>query len=328
MNPHPSGAARIVAALATAVLLTAAAVASAPAGAQGWPQRPVRVVIPYAPGGGSDLLARLTADKLTRGLGQQFVADNRPGASGAIGSDIVAKATPDGHTLVISGIGSHVVAPAVAPVSFDPVRDFTHIAFLGGFPAVLTVPAGTGSRSLKDFVALARPAGDGITYGTPGRGTHAHLIGELFGMKSGAKLVSVPFKGGGPAVANVVAGQVEAAFTTFGAAAGQVRAGRLRALALTSGRRLVDYPDIPTFAEEGFSDLTASTWFGLSGPAGMPKAIVARLNKEVRAALVLPDIRARFQSDGIESNDFDPGAFTAYVKAEIQRWAPLARPKK
>jgi tripartite-type tricarboxylate transporter receptor subunit TctC len=326
MARRPAGVTRTIAALASFFALGLAAVLSFAASAPGWPERPVRIVIPYAPGGGSDLLARLAADKLTRTFGQQFVADNRPGASGVIGSDLVAKATPDGHTLVISGIGSHVVAPAVAPAPFDPVRDFGHIAFLGGFPAVLVVPAATGARTLKDFVA--RSGGEGITCGTPGLGTHAHLIGVLFGQKSGARLVPVPYKGGGPAVADVVGNQIQASFTTLGAAAGQVRAGRVRALALTSAKRLADYPDIPTFAEQGLPELTASTWFGLSGPAGMPKAIVARVNKEVRAAMALPDIQERFRSDGIEANDFDPAAFTAYVRAEIKRWAPLARAAK
>lgn len=328
MNPHPAGSARTIAALAACFALAAVAVDPDPAAAAGWPERPVRIVIPYAPGGGSDLLARLISDKLTRQLGQQFVADNRPGASGVIGSDIVAKATPDGHTLVVSGIGSHIVAPVVAPAPFDPVRDFAHVAFLGGYPAVLVVPAASGARSLKDFVARGRSAADGITFGTPGRGTHAHLIGELFARKSGAKMISVPYKGGGPAIADVAGNQIQASVTTLGAAAGQVRAGRLRALALTSAKRLVEYPDIPTFAEQGFPDLTASTWFGLSGPAAMPKAVILRLNQEVRAAVALSDIRARYQSVGIEANDFDPGAFTAYVRTEIQRWAPLARAAK
>jgi tripartite-type tricarboxylate transporter receptor subunit TctC len=326
MTRHSAAATPLTAALTACI--TAAAFFSAPANAQGWPQRPVRLVIPYAPGGGSDLLARLASDKLTQKLGQQLVADNRPGASGVIGSDIVAKATPDGYTLVVSGIGSHVVAPAATPAPYDPVRDFSHIAFLGGFPAVLVVSAASGPRTLKEFVAAAHSGGEGITSGSPGLGTHAHLIGELFARKSGAKLIPVPYKGGGPAVADVAANQLQASFTTLGAAAGQIRAGRVRALALTSAKRLAEFPDVPTFAEQGYPDLTASTWFGLSGPRGMPKAIVARLNKEVRAAIALPDVRKRFQSGGIEANEFDPGAFTAFVRAEIKRWAPLVKPAK
>jgi tripartite-type tricarboxylate transporter receptor subunit TctC len=326
MSRYPAASISLIAALAACA--AAAAIHSTPADAQSWPQRPVRLVIPYAPGGGSDLLARLASDKLTQKLGQQLVTDNRPGASGVIGSDIVSKATPDGYTLVVSGIGSHVVAPAAAPAPYDPVRDFAHIAFLGGFPAVLVVPAASGPRTLKEFVAAAHSGGEGITSGSPGLGTHAHLIGQLFARKSGAKLIPVPYKGGGPAVADVAANQVQASFTTLGAATGQIRAGRVRALALTSAKRLAEFPDVPTFAEQGFPDLTASTWFGLSGPKGVPKSIVARLNKEVRAAMALPDVRKRFQSGGIEASDFDPGAFTAFVSTEIKRWAPLVRPAK
>jgi tripartite-type tricarboxylate transporter receptor subunit TctC len=326
MNRYAAGAARTFSLLTAAVALAAAALASAPVAAQAWPQRPVRLVIPYAPGGGSDFLGRVASERLTRGLGQQFVSDNRPGASGTIGSDLVAKATPDGYTLVVSGIGSHVVAPAATPTPYDPMRDFAHIAFLGGFPAALSVPAASGARTVKEFVT--RSAAEGITCGTPGLGTHAHLIALLFGQKSGAKLVPVPYKGGGPAVADVVGNQIQASLTTLGAAAGQVRAGRLRVLALTSAKRLADYPDIPTFSEQGLPELTASTWFGLSGPAGMPKAIVARLNREVRTAMAQPDIQSKFRADGIEANDFDPGAFTAYVRAEIRRWAPLVKAAK
>jgi len=293
--------------------------------AQSWPTKPVRIVIPYAPGGSADLLARLVSDKLTRKFGQQFITENRAGAGGAIGSELVARSAPDGYNLVLSGIGSHVVAPAATPLTYDPVRDFTHIALLGGFPTVLLVHPGSPLRTLREFVAEARSKPGGIAFGTPGHGTHAHLIGVLFAQKSGANLTPVPYKGGGPALADLAGNQLPAAFVTLGPSAPMIRAGKVRSLGLTTSKRLPEFPDLPTFAEGGYADMQAITWFGISGPAGMPRTLAVRLNQEMRAALLEPDVRERLRPEGVEPNDLDVDAFTAFVRSEIERWGPLAK---
>lgn len=293
--------------------------------AQSWPTKPVRIVIPYAPGGSADLLARLASDKLTRKFGQQFITENRAGAGGAIGSELVARSAPDGYNLVLSGIGSHVVAPAATPLTYDPVRDFTHIALLGGFPTVLLVHPGSPLRTLREFVAEARSKPGGIAFGTPGHGTHAHLIGVLFAQKSGANLTPVPYKGGGPALADLAGNQLPAAFVTLGPSAPMIRAGKVRSLGLTTVKRLPEFPDLPTFAEGGYADMQAITWFGISGPAGMPRPLAVRLNQEIRAVLLDPDVRERLRPEGVEPNDLDVDAFTAFVRSEIERWGPLAK---
>ena len=311
-----------ISAIAAALL----AVAASPSlKAQAWPAKPVRIVIPYAPGGSADLLARLVSDKLTRRFGQQVVTENRAGAGGAIGSELVARSAPDGYNLVLSGIGSHVVAPAATPLTYDPVRDFSHIALAGGFPTVLLVNASSPLRTLREYVAEARSRSGGIAFGTPGHGTHAHLIGVLFGQKTGASLTPVPYKGGGPALADLAGNQLPSAFVTLGPSAPMIRAGKVRALGVTTAKRLPEFPDLPTFAEGGYADMLAITWFGVSGPAGMPRPLVARLNQEIRLALGEADVRERLRPEGVEPNDLDADAFTAFVRAEIERWGPLAK---
>jgi tripartite-type tricarboxylate transporter receptor subunit TctC len=292
--------------------------------AQQYPTKPVRLVVPFAPGGASDALARMAADKLGRSLGQSFVVENRAGAAGIIGSDLVAKSPPDGYSLVISGIGSHVVAPVVAKAPFDPMASFTHIALLGGPPTGLAVFPGVQARTVSEFVALSKSTPGGLSYGSAGPGTHSHLVSELFKQRTGANLVHVPYKGAGPAMTDVMAGHLPMTFSGT-VALPHVRAGKLRFLAITSERRLKDIPDVPTFAEIGLKDLTTTVWFGLSGPAGMPRDVVGRVNVETRNALLLPDVRERLAAEGIEPNTLDSEGFTAFVRSEIERWTPIAR---
>jgi tripartite-type tricarboxylate transporter receptor subunit TctC len=314
--------------LAAAVVLAAATAAPGSAAAQDWPARPVKIIAPFAPGGSADTLGRLVAERLAARLNQSFVVENRPGAGGTIGSEVVAKAAPDGYTLVVSGIASHVIAPAMSPVPFDPLKSFTHIALFGGPPAVLVVNPALEARDLHGFIALSRAKPGGLAYGSPGRGTQGHLTAELFRRQSGASLTHVPYKGASLAMADLIGGHIPAVSSTLTTAAGQIKAGKARALALSSARRLPDFADVPTFAESGYPELVATVWFGLSGPAGLPPSIVARLNAEVRDILKLPEIRKRLQGDGIEPNDLDAAAYTAFVRDEIARWAPLARAVK
>lgn len=306
-----------------AMVLTLAATG---ASAQDYPTRPVRIVAPFAPGGSADTLGRVLAQHLSDVFKQSFVVENRPGAGGMIGSEAVAKAAPDGHTLVVSGIASHVIAPAIGKPPFDPIAGFTHIALLGGPPIALVVHNDVPARDVREFIEWGRAQRDGVSYGSPGNGTHGHLMGELLGALTKVKMVHVSYKGAAPAITDMLAKQIPATSTTFTTAAQQVRAGKLRALAVTAQRRLPDAPEVPTFIEAGFPDLVGTTWFSISGPPGMPSAIVNRLNGEIRQALRTQKLRERLQFDGIEPGaDLDPQAFTQFVRTETDRWAPLAR---
>lgn len=315
----------VFSAMPIAILLCCAAWASA-AAAQVWPSKPVRLIVPFAPGGSADTLGRLVAQKLSESFKQTFVVENRGGAGGVIGSELVAKAPADGYTLLVSGVASHCIAPALSKeFPFDPLRDFTHIALFGGPPGVLVVHPGVAAKDLREFVALLKAQPGRISYGSPGNGTQGHLLAEQLKQVAGIEMTHVPYKGAGPAVADMIAGHVSAGSTTLSTAATQIRAGKLRALAVSSSRRLADFPDVPTYAELGYPELTATIWFSLSGPAGVPRDIVNRLNSEVRRILQQPDVRERLRPEGVEIGDLDPQAFSAYVAAELKRWAPVVR---
>jgi tripartite-type tricarboxylate transporter receptor subunit TctC len=291
-----------------------------------WPTKPVRIIVPYAPGGGSDTLGRLVSRRLSEVFKQTFVVENRSGVAGVIGSQMVAKADPDGYTLVVSGIGSHVVAPMVNDNTFDPIKDFTHIAFLGGPPTVLVVGPDSPYKDLKGFVEYAKANPGKISWGSPGQGTHGYMIGDAFASTAGIKMVTINYKGGNPAMTDLLAGHITAAFMSFGTTTPYIQAGKLRALAITSDKRADDFPQLPTFTEQGYPALTGTTWFSLSGPAGMPSAIVERLNTEVRRALRSPEIVAEMRRQNMETLDMDVPTFNAYVRSEIQHWKPYVSP--
>ncbi len=293
--------------------------------AQGWPAKPVHIIAPFAPGGTADTLGRIVAQKLTESLKESVIVENRPGAGGALGSDLVAKAAPDGYTLVVSGIASHVLAPAVQGTPYDPVRDFTHIALFGGPPAVLAVNPSLKVKDLREFVALAKSKPGALSYGSPGNGTQGQLVAELFKQRAGIDIQHVPYKGASAAVADLIAGHIQAVSTTLTTASGQIRAGRAIGLAISADARLPDFPDVPTFGEMGYPDLVATVWFSLSGPANMPADIVTRLNAEVNRALQLPDVRERLKTEGIVPTPMDAKAFSAFVASELKRWAPIVK---
>jgi tripartite-type tricarboxylate transporter receptor subunit TctC len=310
---------RLLAAFAVLIL-------SSSAWAQAWPSKPVRIIAPFAPGGTADTLGRIVAQKLSEQLKASFIVENRPGAGGALGSDLVAKAAPDGYTLVVSGIASHVIAPALPQgTQYDPVRDFTHIALFGGPPAVLAVSPSLQVKDLREFVALAKSKPGAISYGSPGNGTQGQLVAELFKQRAGIDLQHVPYKGASAAVSDLIAGHIPAVSTTLTTAAGQIRAGRARGLAISAAARLPEFPDLPTYAEMGYPDLVATVWFSLSGPANLPADIVNRLNAEVNRALELPDVRERLKPEGIVPNPMDAQSFSAFVTSEVKRWAPVVK---
>jgi tripartite-type tricarboxylate transporter receptor subunit TctC len=319
----------IIHSIFAAVVLLAGASAAAQTAAtagQGWPARTVRVIAPFAAGGTADLLGRITAGKLTESLGQSFIVENRTGAGGVLGSEAVARSQPDGYTLLVSGVASHAIAPALSPkFPFDPVKDFSHIALFGGPPSVLAVHPSMPVKDLKAFIAFAKSKPRELTYGSPGNGTQGHLVAELFKRNTGIDMQHVPYKGASVAVIDVIAGHTHAISTTLTTASTQIRAGRLRALAISSAARLPEYPDVQTYREAGYPDLVATIWFSLSGPAGMPADIINRLNSETRRALQLPDVRARLRPEGIEPGNLDPKAFTEFLAAEVKRWAPVVK---
>ena len=298
---------------------------SAAAVADEWPARPVKIVVPFAPGGTSDVLARILANSFAETFHQPFIIENHPGAGGMLGSADVAAAEPDGYTLVLSGIASHVIAPAFgAKANYDGVRDFTHIAYLGGPPVGLLVHPSLGLASYGDFLAYARARTDMIDYTSSGTGTLGFLVGDELGRKEKLRLNHIPYKGGGPALLDLVAGHVPIATMTFSSAAAQVRAGAVRALAVTSEARLPHFPDVPTFREAGY-DLVATTWFALSGPPNLPAPIVAALNQATATALAQPEVRAHLAQDEVELKAMTPAELTAFFASETARWAPAAK---
>jgi len=311
---------------ACAALLAALAGSSQDAQAQSWPTRPVKLIAPFAAGGTSDTLGRLVAEHLPALLHQPFYVENRVGAGGLIGSKEVASAAPDGYTFVISGIASHVIAPAFSRnPPYDGVRDFTHVAYLGGPPVVLVVHSSLGARSFKEFLDLARASPEGLNYVSSGVGTHGFLFAEDMARREHVKLVHVPYKGSNPAVLDLIAGHVKIGAMAWSSAVEQIRAGNLQALGVSSENRLPGFPDVPTFKELGYPDLVAATWFSLSGPAKLPSDITHRLNAAVIDVMKNADVRQRMAQEGAEIRLMTPEELTTFVEAETARWAPIAK---
>jgi tripartite-type tricarboxylate transporter receptor subunit TctC len=293
--------------------------------AQNWPNRPVKIIAPFAAGGAADTLGRLIADHLTTAFGQQFFVENRGGAGGMVGAQAGAAAEPDGYTLVISSIASNVISPVFnANAGYDGLRDFTHIAYLGGPPVVMIVHPSLGVKTYRDFVALARSAKEPLSFISPGTGSHGFLVGEYLARQEGYKVSHIPYKGANPALTDLVAGHVKLGTMTFSSAAEQIRAGKVLPLAVSTEKRIPNFPNIPTFREEG-QDLVAATWFALSGPAHLPDDIVQQLSRETLKAMQLPEVQKRLALDAIETKLMSPAEFTKFIEAETARWAPLAR---
>ena len=311
------------------LLLALAAIAPAGARAQGapgeYPIKPIRLVVPYAPGGSSDTLGRLIGRHLQEALKQTVVVENKGGAGGAIGSREVAKSAPDGYTLVVSGIGSHVIAPVESPNNFDPMKDFSHIALLAGPPLGMVVNAEQPIKDVQGFIANVQSRPAGLSWGSPGQGTHGHLTGELFRQINKLNMVHISYKGAGPAVADLLGNQIPAAFMTLSSSNAHVDSGRLRLLAVSSGKRVAAYPNVPTLAELGYPMLTGTTWFSVSGPAGMPPAVVDKLNAEIRRGLQTAALAKALVTESMETADLDAASFTAFVAQEIARWTPAVK---
>jgi len=314
-------------ALHTAIAaLTAAALPSFPAFAQdGWPAKPVTYVVPFPTGGTTDILARLIGVKLGQALGTTFVVDNRGGAGGSIGSELAARAPADGYTIVGGTVSSHAINVSLYPkLAYDPIKSFTPVVLIGANPVVLVVGEKSPFKSLKDVIAAAKAKPDTVTSASAGNGTSQHMTLELLGFKAGAKFVHVPYKGSGPAIQDVIAGQVDMMFDTTVVAGAHIQSGKLRALAVSSAKRLESMPDVPTVAETlaGFEVLS---WQGIFAPAGTPKAIVDRLNTEILKILATPEMQDRLKSLGMQPSTFTPAQFGEFQKAEVAKWAQVVK---
>ncbi len=301
--------------------------ASAPAMAQAWPARPIRIVVPFPPGGSTDLLARRLAERMTPRLGQTVLVENRPGAGGTTGADMVAKSPPDGHTLLVGVTGSNAIAASLFPnLPYDPVRDFAPVSQLVAAPLILVVNPQHPARDVAGFIAAARAAAaTPITYATPGNGTSMHLTGELFAQTARVPLTHVPYRGSAQATTDLIAGQVQSSFADFLVSLPHVRAGALRPIAVTSAARHPLLPEVPTIAESGLPGFEALSWQGLFAPAGTPAPVLARLHAEVVDALAAPEIRDPFAQQGFVVAASTPEAFAAFIRAEVEKWRAVVR---
>jgi tripartite-type tricarboxylate transporter receptor subunit TctC len=307
---------------ATLAILTPHAAAAADA----YPARPIRFVVAFPPGGGTDIIARSIAQKLAERLAQQVVVDNRPGAGGNIGTDIVAKSAPDGYTMLMGSAGPLAInASLFGKMPFDPIRDLAPVTLAASTPNVLVVHPSLKAATVNELIALAKARPGEINFASSGHGTPAHLAGELFNSMAGVKLVHVPYKGAAPALADLLGGQVQLMFSTMPPALPHVKDGKLRALAVTNSKRSRATPELPTLDEVALPGFEANTWHGVVVPAGTPAAIVARLNREIVAILHLPDVVERLSGQGAEALGSTPEEFAAYIRSETAKWAKVVR---
>jgi len=296
------------------------------AAAQGYPGKPVRIINPFAAGGGLDALLRPLAQKLSEGLKQPVITDNKPGANGMIGSELVAKAAPDGYTLLAGTTGALSLNSIVYPkLPYDPVKDFAPISIYAESGFLLSVHPSLPAQNVQELVALAKSRPGELTYASFGVASSSHLLAELFSMEAGIKMVHVPYKGSAPAVVDLLAGQVMLMFDSMQSQMPQVRARRLRALGLAAAKRSAAAPDIPTLAEAGLPGVEGGSWYGLLAPAGTPREIVERLHAEVRKAIADPELRARFESAGVDPVGNAPEEFAAQIRADIEKWGRIVR---
>ena len=304
----------------------ALAIASASAFAQSWPMRPIRLIVPFAPGGGVDLTGRVLAPKLSEALGQTVIVENRGGAGGLIGVDLGAKASPDGYTVVIGTIGNIAIAPHLqSKMPYDPQKDLVPISQLANALNVMVINPSVKATTVKEFIALAKKEGSNISYGSSGSGATDHLAGEVFNTLAGLKMTHIPYKGGAPAMIDLVGGQVQVIFATVSTAISSIQGGKVRALGMTGNQRYESLPEVPTIAEAGLAGFDVNGWYGLYAPAGTPKDIITRLNAEVVKILAMPDVKARLLDAGIIATSSLPEAFAAYAQAETIRWAKVVK---
>jgi tripartite-type tricarboxylate transporter receptor subunit TctC len=304
--------------------LLAALLFNAAAHAQAYPSKPVRLIVPFAPGGTTDVLARLVAQKLSDSLGQQFIIENKPGAGGNIGTELAVKSPADGYTLVMSFDGTMAINPnTYAKMPFDPQKDLVAVANVAQVPLLVVVHPGVAAKNIAEFVALAKASPGRINYSSAGHGSTGHLTGELFRARSGIEIVHVSYKGGGQAVQDLLGGQIQMLVTALPTVEGHLKGGKLRALAFTSARRVPGAPDVPTLAESGYPGMEVLSWYGILAPAGTPQEIVRRLNAEINRVLQVPEVRERLAALGTEPTGGSAEQFAQVIRADTARWAKV-----
>jgi len=307
------------------MLARAAALAllSAGAAAADFPAKPVRLILGFPPGGATDLVARAMQPRMSAGLGQQLVIDNRPGANGIISCELTARADPDGHTLLFGHIGSLVISPVIQKVPYDPVKDFAPVGQVVQLQNILITHPTLAARSMKEFIALAKAKPGQINYASSGIGSPGHLAAVLLESMAKIQITHVPYKGGGPAITDLLAGHVPAFFAVISTGVPHVQAGKIRGIAVTGNRRAEAVPDVPTIAESGVTGYAATNWYGLLAPAKTPPAIIDRINREMTAALRAPEVVEGLKSRGIDSAPNSPAEFSAFIRAEAVKWRPV-----
>jgi tripartite-type tricarboxylate transporter receptor subunit TctC len=314
---------KLAACTALSVLLLTAV--PGPATAQAYPTKPVRMLLGYAPGGPTDLVGRLTGQHLSETLGQQFVMDNRPGAGGSLAVSLLTRANPDGYTLMLVANGEIAIAPNIRKaLPYDPTKDLATISRVGWSQLVLVVHPGVPAKSVSELIALAKAKPGGVNFASAGLGSTAHLAGELFKHLADIDIVHVPYKGAGPALADLMGGQVQMLITGYSAALGHIKAGKLRALALTGAKRLPTAPDLPTIGET-VNGYEVTSWYGVVAPLKTPQQVIGRLHKEIAAMVKRPEVIERLQTLGIEPEGNTPQEFAKQIRSEIETWAKVVR---
>ena len=304
---------------ATLLALSAAAAAQ-------YPEKPIRMIVPYPPGGSTDIVARLVGQKLSDSLKQPVVVENRGGASGMIGVEAGARSPADGYTLVMTASGPHAINVSLFPkISYDPVKDFTPVALTAVYPLIMVVPAGSPAANVKDFVAWAKANPDKANFCSIGPGTPSHLAGELFASSAGVKMTHIPYKGSGPAIVDTIAGTCAVLFDSALSSGPHVKGGKLKALGVGTKERLASWPDLPTVAESGMPGFEAYTWTALVAPAGTPKDVVARLHTEMSKVLSSAEFREKMTAQGAIAGNMTPEQFSAFADSEIRKWGKVIR---
>jgi len=312
--------------VASSTLTLCAVFAAAPAQSQTWPSKPIRFIVPFPPGGGTDVMARAVAPKLGEGLGQQVVVDNRSGAGGMIGVELAAKSPPDGYTLGIATVGQISINPNLyAKMPFDPVKDLAPVTMAGNIFNVLIVHPALPAPSVKALIALARSRPGELNYGSSGTGAADHLSAELFQVMTKTKMVHVPYKGGPLAMIDLISGNLQLMFSTVPTAVGLIRGGKVRAMAITNSNRYPLMPELPTVAEAGIPGFAVNNWTGVFVPAATPPAVITRLNAEFVKVLAMPDVKKRLMDNGIDAVSNTPQQFAAYIRAETAKWASVIK---
>jgi tripartite-type tricarboxylate transporter receptor subunit TctC len=310
----------------TALIAALLAPAIPGANAQSYPTKPVRMIVPFPPGGATDLLARVVGQKLGEGLGHQVVIDNRPGAGGTIGSRLMLDAQPDGYTILMSSVSTHAIGPHLyATPPYDPMTDFTAITEVSFTPTVLMVSATLPVNTLKEFIALAKARPGKLNYGSSGVGTQFHLSGELLKLLAGIDLVHIPYKGTALVYPDLFSGQVSLMFDTLSVAIPFIKAGRVKALGITGAKRTPTLPDVPTIAEAGVAGFNADLWLGIWGPAKLPRDITDKLSSEIAKLLKSPDVRDRLAAQGMEPVGSTPAQFAEFVRRENAQWSKVVK---